>query len=284
MTDLIWLNGEIMPMGDARIGVEERGFQFADGVYEVLRLYNGKAFAMGAHLERLANSAAGIRLSVPLGCDALAAEIRKLVARTGVAEGMVYLQLTRGVAERNHAFPRQTGPTLLFYVRSLSPVSKPGEGEGARLLTVRDERWHRCWIKSIALLPNVLAKNEALTAGADEAVFVDNGIVTEGAASNLFAVVNGKLVTHPVGPRVLPGITRAVLLQCAADLKIEVEERPLREEEAQHASELFITSTTREVSWVARWNDQNVGDGHCGRITAALHEALARRIKTDISD
>jgi D-alanine transaminase len=281
VTDLIWLNGEIIPMGDARIGVEDRGFQFADGVYEVLRLYNGRAFAMSAHLERLANSAAGIRLSVPLASDTLAGEIRKLVARTGVGEGMVYLQLTRGVAERNHAFPRQTRPTLFFYVRPLSPVNKPGEGEGVRLLAVRDERWQRCWIKSIALLPNVLAKNEALAAGADEAVFVDNGIVTECAASNLFAVVNGKLVTHPVGPRVLPGITRAVLLQCAAELKIEVDERPLREEESQRASELFITSTTREVSWVARWNDQNVGDGRCGRITAALHEALALRIKAD---
>lgn len=278
MNDLIWLNGEIIPMSEARLGIEDRGFQFADGVYEVLRLYNGKAFAQMEHLARLEQSAAGIQLSLPIAPASLAAEIKKLIAASGVSDGMIYLQLTRGEAPRNHIFPDSVQPTLLFYARPLPPVPAPGAGEGVRLLAVADERWHRCWIKSIALLPNVLAKNDAISAGADEAVFIDHGVVSECAASNLFAVIDGRLVTHPVGPRVLPGITRAILLDCARTLDIRVEERPLGEKEAIGADELFITSTTREVSWVGTWNSLKVAGGRCGEVTRSLHEALRERI------
>ena len=281
MNDCIWLNGKIIPMSEARLGIEDRGFQFADGVYEVLRLYDAKPFTIVEHLARLERSAAGIALAVPLRLETLANEIRKLIAASGVRDGMVYLQLTRGQAPRNHIFPEHAEPTLLFYARPLPPPPLPGEGDGVRLLTVADERWHRCWIKSIALLPNVLAKNQAVAAGADEAVFIDRGVVSECAASNLFAVIGSRLVTHPVGPRVLPGITRAVLLECAKELGIEVEQRPLREEEAVGASELFITSTTREVSWVKRWNDREIGQGRCGAATIALHEALQRRVAAE---
>src|SRR5579871_2459086 len=189
MNDLIWINGEIVAMSEARIGVEDRGFQFADGVYEVIRLYGGKPFTLDPHLDRLAQSAKGIELSVPLDRAALSNEIRKLAVKSGVGDGMVYLQLTRGVAPRNHLFPDKTKPTLLFYARPLPPPQLPGEGEGVKLVAVADERWKRCWIKSIALLPNVLAKNQAVAAGADEAVFIDGGVVTECSASNLFAVI-----------------------------------------------------------------------------------------------
>jgi len=278
VNDCIWLNGEIIPMSEARLGIEDRGFQFADGVYEVLRLYNGKAFGQAEHLARLERSAGGIQLTLPIAPVALAQEIEKLIAASGVQDGMVYLQLTRGQAPRNHVFPDGIEQTLLFYARPLPPLSAPGTGEGVRLWAVADERWHRCWIKSIALLPNVLAKNQAVAAGADEAVFVDRGIVSECAASNLFAVIDGRLVTHPVGPRVLPGITRAVLLDCAKELGIATEERPLGEKEAIGADELFITSTTREVSWVGTWNSLRVGGGCCGDATRALHEALRERI------
>jgi D-alanine transaminase len=263
VNDCIWLNGEIIPMSEARLGVEDRGFQFADGVYEVLRLYNGKAFGQAEHLSRLERSAGGIQLALPISTSALGDEIQKLIAASGVRDGMVYLQLTRGQAPRNHVFPNPAEPTLLFYARPLPAVPAPGTGEGVRLWAVADERWHRCWIKAIALLPNVLAKNQAVAAGADEAVFVERGIVTECAASNLFAVNDGRLITHPVGPRVLPGITRAVLLDCAKELG---------------ADELFITSTTREVSWVGTWNSLRVGGGCCGETTRALHEALRERI------
>ena len=278
MNDLIWVNGEIIPVSEARVGIEDRGFQFADGVYEVLRLYHGKAFAQMDHLNRLERLAGGIRLGLPLAPIKLAAEIERLVAASGVSDGMVYLQLTRGEAPRNHVFPDKVQHTLLFYARPLPPVPAPGTGDSVRLLAVADERWHRCWIKSIALLPNVLAKNEAIAAGADEAVFVDRGVVSECAASNLFAVIDGRLVTHPVGARVLPGITRAILLQCARKLDVAVEERPLKEKEAIGADELFITSTTREMSWVGTWNSLTVAGGRCGEITRSLHEALRERI------
>jgi D-alanine transaminase len=278
MSESIWMNGETMPMSDARIGVEDRGFQFADGVYEVVKLYRGRPFTLDAHLQRLERSALGIDLALPIDSAALAGEITKFATRSGVREGMVYLQLTRGVAPRNHLFPAQPKPTLLFYVRPIAPPQLPGEGEGIRLLAVEDDRWKRCWIKSIALLPNVLAKNKAIAAGADEAVFLDGGIVTECSATNIFAVIGGKLVTHPVGSKVLPGITRALLLDCAALLGITVDERGFVEEEAIRASELFITSTTREVSWVARWNERYIGQARCGPMTLALHRALCKKV------
>jgi D-alanine transaminase len=277
MSELIWLNGEIMPMSEARISVEDRGFQFADGVYEVIRLYNGKPFTLTEHLTRLERSAAGIQLPMPMAATALGNEIKKLIARTGIKEGMVYLQLTRGAAPRNHAFP-QVGQTLLFYVRPLDPPAEPGAGEGVKLITVPDERWRRCWIKSVALLPNVLAKNAALAAGADEAVFLENETVTECSASSIFAVIGRKLVTHPVGTRVLPGITRAVLLDLAPSIGIEIDERGFHEEEARRADEIFITSTTREISWVARWNDRYIGQARCGPITKKLHSTLREKI------
>ncbi|HEX4056212.1 MAG TPA: D-amino acid aminotransferase [Tepidisphaeraceae bacterium] len=280
MSELIWINGEIQPLADARIGVEDRGFQFADGVYEVIRLYKRKPFALDLHLQRLEKSAAGIQLSLPIGAPALTAEIGKFLAQAAVPDGMIYLQLTRGCAPRNHAFS-QTQATLLFYVRALPPVADAATSDGLKLVTVPDERWKRCWIKSIGLLPNVLAKNQALAAGADEAVFVENDLVTECSASNIFAVIGGRLVTHPVGGKVLPGITRAVLLELAPKLQVSVDERAFSEEEARHADELFITSTTREISWVAQWNGRSVGDGRCGPITLKLVRALREKVQRE---
>lgn len=282
MTEWIWLNGEIMPMADARLGIEDRGFQFADGIYEVIRLYDGKPFALLPHLQRLWNSAVDIRLTPPLTTDALAIEIQTLMSRVQPRDAMLYMQLTRGVAPRNHLIPDVVDPTLLFYIRPCERGAAPGEGEGTKLLSVPDDRWKRCWIKTISLLPNVLAKNAAVAAGADEAVFIDAGFVTECSASNLFAVIGGKLVTHPIGSKVLPGITRLVLLEIADELGIEVDERAISEDEAPWASELFITSTLREISWVSRWNDIYIGKGRCGPVTEALHRALRERIARDV--
>jgi D-alanine transaminase len=284
MNEWIWIDGEIIRMADARIGVEDRGFQFADGVYEVIKLYQGRPFTLDAHLQRLERSACGIEMSVPIDRATLSSEIGKLVSRSNVKDGMIYLQLTRGEAPRNHLFPATQRATLLFYARPIPNPQLPGTGEGVRLLPLEDDRWKRCWIKSIALLPNVLAKNKAVNAGADEAVFIDGGVVTECAASNIFAVIGGKLVTHPVGSKVLPGITRQVLLDCATELGVAVDERGFVEEEALRASELFVTSTTREVSWVARWNDRYIGQARCGPVTLALHRALCEKIHLDTTE
>jgi D-alanine transaminase len=274
MEDLVWINGVIKPFAEATVGIEDRGFQFADGVYEVIRLYEGVPYTLPEHLDRLRRSAAGINLPVPMGNDELSAAIEKLIDATAIGEGMIYLQLTRGPAPRYHAQPADPKPTLLFYTRPLDPLAAPGAAPGVRLLSVIDERWRRCWIKSIALLPNTLAKTQAIAAGADEAVFIDAGIVTECSASNIFAIRSGKLSTHPVGPKVLPGITRQILLDLAPKLGIGAEERALTESEVRTADELFITSTTRELSWVSHWNAYPVSPGHCGPLTRRLHEAF----------
>lgn len=281
MNELIWINGVVSPLSDARVGVEDRGYQFADGVYEVIRLYDGRPFTLREHLARLQRSADGIQMKLAMEVDAIAAEVLRFIPRTPVRDGMIYLQATRGCAARNHLFPKNCPPTLLFYARHLAALPAPGEGEGAKLHTVPDERWKRCWVKSIALLANVLAKNEAVSAGADEAVFLEDGIVTECSASNLFIVRGGKVITHPVGPKVLPGITRLVLFQLAKQAGIEMVERPVRFDEAMAADEVFITSTTREISWVGAWDGRTVGGGQCGAVTRHLHEALRERVRAE---
>jgi D-alanine transaminase len=281
MNELVWINGDVMPLAEAKVGVEDRGYQFADGVYEVIRLYDGRPFTLREHLERLERSAAGIKMTLPMSAAALAKEVLQFVPRTRVREGMVYLQATRGCAARNHVFPKHCMPNVLFYVRHLAPLDAPGEGAGAALFTVQDERWKKCWIKSIALLANVLAKNEAVAAGADEAVFVEDGVVSECSASNLFVVRGGKVITHPVGPNVLPGITRMVLQQVARQAGVEWVERPVKFDEAVSADEVFITSTTREISWVGKWDGKTVGGGRCGPVTLKLHRALRERVTRD---
>jgi D-alanine transaminase len=275
MTELIWLNGRILPITEAQISVEDRGFQFADGIYEVIRLYSGRPFALAEHLDRLSRSAAGIELKLPQSPAVLAGEIREFITRTNAGEGMIYLQLTRGAAPRNHLFPSAGHPpTLLFYFRPLPAVVNVERTAGVKLLPVADERWQRCWIKSIALLPNVLAKNRAIASGADEAVFIDNGVVTECAASNLFAVAGHSLLTHPVGNKVLPGVTRQALLGLMPDQAgLTVQERAATEAEFLAADELFITSTTREINWVSHWNGKPVRQ-KCGPVTQRLHAAL----------
>jgi D-alanine transaminase len=277
----VWFNGEILPRSDVRIDLEDRGYQFADGVYEVIRLYGGRPFALMPHLERLERSAAGIRINLPIEKSDLAEQILHLIERNAETEGMVYLHLTRGCAPRNHRFPADCTPTILFYTRPLAPVPAPGDAPGIKLITLPDDRWKRCWIKSIALLANVLAKDEAARAGAEEAIFIDNRIATECCSSNLFIVTGGTLVTHPVGPKVLPGITRAVLLDEAAKLGIIVEERPIHESELREAEEIFITSTTKEVQWCNDLDGRPVGQGRQGLITLGLHRALAARVAAE---
>lgn len=280
MKDSVWINGQIVPRSDAHLDIEDRGYQFADGVYEVIRIYNNRPFALDAHLGRLERSAEGIKIQVPLARQKLAGEIRDFAAAAKLSDAYLYLQLTRGIAQRNHRFGAQVQPHMLFYLLPLPPAPIPGQTAGVKLLSVVDERWPRCWIKSTALIANVLAKNEALDAGADEAVFVHDSIVTECSTSNLFAVIKGKLVTHPVGAKVLPGITRLVVMEIARKLGIEFEERPLTEAEVIGADELFITSTTRELAWVCQWNELVVAR-QCGLVTLKLHEAFRARVRSE---
>jgi len=280
MGQWIWINGSVQPMADARIDVQDRGFQFADGVYEVVRTYQGRTFTLAEHLNRLAKSADALGIPLPLTTAALAGEIRKFIAKEGLHEGMVYIQLSRGVAERNHVYPVDMHPTLLFYGTPLSELPPIGGGQGMKVLPVPDERWRKCWIKSIALLANILAKNEAVAIGYDEAVFIDDGRVTEGASTNFFAVIDGIVVTAPNGPKILPGITRQILLDIAPSIGEAIIERPIMESEIANASEMFLTSSTRELMWISHWGNRHVST-ECGPVTRKLHAAFRDYVRKD---
>lgn len=274
-TELCWLNGEVIPLSEARVSVEDRGFLFADGVYEAFRLYRGKPFGLPQHLDRLERSCAGIELTLPMPKTNLASEIEKLIAHSGVSDGLVYLQITRGPGPRNHVISKEPRPTTMFYIRALPPVQQT---KGYVLLSVPDERWKRCWIKSIGLLANTLARTAADRAGADEAVFVHERIAREGSSCNLFAVIEGKLVTHPLDTCILGGITRDIVLDCARQLGIPVEQRAMTLDEGHRAEEVFLTSSIRELMWVKKWDDAVIGAEGIGPITRRLHEEYRRRV------
>jgi D-alanine transaminase len=195
-----------------------------------------------------------------------------------MSDAVVYLQVTRGPGPRNHVFPKDPKPTVFFYVRAIPPLPAIDEARAYTLLSVPDERWSRCWIKSISLLANALARNAAERAGADEAVFVDQGLVREGSSTNLFAVIGGRLVTHPLTTRILPGVTRDLLLRIAREAGVPVVEREMSLEEAQHADEVFLSSSIREVMWVGRWDGLQIGEGACGPVTRRLHQEYRKHV------
>jgi D-alanine transaminase len=278
MVEWCWLNGQVMPLSEAKVSIEDRGFLFADGVYEALRVYNGKPFALSEHLDRLERSLSGIEMPLPVSKVTLGSEIVKLVKQSKLTDALVYLQITRGPAQRNHVFPKDPVPTTFFYVRPMPPLGPVGQDRPYVLHSVADERWNKCWIKSIALLANTLARNAADKADADEAIFVENNIAREGASTNLFAVIDGKLVTHPLGSKILSGVTRGILLSIARSIHLRIEERPMTVDEAQHADEVFLSSSVREVMWVGRWDGLQIGEGACGTITRRLHEEYRKRV------
>lgn len=270
MEELCWINGSIYPLSQARISVEDRGFVFADGVYEVIRVYQGQAFAVKPHLIRLWQSCEGIEIVPSYPMETIGQAIRDLITRSRMGDGIVYLQVTRGIAPRGHSFPQDVSPTVMIYVRSMSFASLASQ----RVISVKDDRWHRCWIKSIALLPNVLAKQSAVRAGADEAIFVDEGQVQEGATSNVAIIQGQTLITPAPGEKVLPGITRQILLELAKQQGMNVLEKSFTLEEAYAADEALLASTTREVVWISEWDGHRIGSGQCGKWTRQLGRAF----------
>jgi len=284
MSEWCWNNGEIVPLEQARISIEDRGFLFADGVYETVRLYSGRPLALREHLERLVRSCGGIHLNLPISVEQFSRELHRLIARASIDEGFCYIQVTRGGGPRNHLFPTSdVKPTMLAFVRELPSMLNPEARPGISLHTVMDDRWNRCWIKSIALLPNVLARNEAAQAGADEAVFQLGGSITECSSSNIFLVIDGALHTHSPGAKVLAGITREHVIRCARELGIAVHERALSLVEAKRAQEVFITSTLREIAWVSLWDREAAGAASCGAVTLKLAHALSDHIRGSCS-
>ena len=268
----VYLNGAFLPLAEARISILDRGFQFADGVYEVIPVYGGRPFRMAAHLRRLAYSLTQIRLPDPERHADLADAIRELVAHNGGGDCSVYVQVTRGTAPRNHAFPETVHPTVVMTCTPLEAVPAEWLAEGVAAITMEDIRWDRCDIKAITLLPNVMARQRAEENGALEALWVHQGQVVEGAASNLFAVFDGTAVTPPDGPRVLPGITRNVVLELARERSLPVETAPLSRQDLDAAEEVWLTASTKAILPVTRLDDHKVGQGRPGPL---FHEVLA---------
>jgi D-alanine transaminase len=279
----IYLNGSYLPSDRASLSALDRGFVFGDGVYEVWRVVNGRLFEAERHRERLERGLRDLRIGPPDGADAdgLRAIAERLLRENGLLNGHAtfYVQVTRGAAPRAHQFPPAgTRPTVFAFTAALKSIDEIRRG-GARAITQPDVRWLRCDIKTVQLLPNVLAKQAALEAGAFEAIFVRDGIATEGTHSNLFAVLDGELRTHPTNNLILPGVTRDVVLELAQELRIPVREEPVTAADLRRVEELFFTGTTTDVLPVVRVDDFTVGAGKPGPIAGALYEALVARME-----
>lgn len=275
---LVLYNDTLMPRELFRVDLEDRGYQFGDGVYEVIRFYGQKTYELDAHLQRLRDSAAAIRIPLPTTVENLAANVERLIAESGHQNGIVYLQLTRGVAPRGHLFPEKAEPVLTGYA---TPVERPTDAleNGITAVTAEDIRWLRVDIKTINLLPNTLAKQEAHEAGAQEAIFVRNGFVTEGASSNVFGIRAGVCYTHPANHLILNGITRRVVLRLLEAAGIPVQESAIPKDELYAMDELFVTSTVQEVCPVIRVDGRTVGGGRPGPVTRRLQEAFEQTIR-----
>jgi D-alanine transaminase len=279
MTRIALVNGAFLPEAEATVSIFDRGFLFADGVYEVIAVVDGHFVDDGPHLDRLERSLREIQLTLPITRSALHAQLRELVSRNGLTEGLLYMQVTRGPAERDFAFPAAPRPTIIAYTRPLAVLEHPRAVSGATAVMVPDQRWARRDIKSIALLPQVLAKQAARAADAFEALMVEDGFLSEGGASTLFMVKDGTLITHALGTEVLPGITRERVLALAAAQGVALIERSVSTAELLTADELFITAATAFVMPIVRVDGAAIGTGAPGPITAALRTAYIASIR-----
>jgi D-alanine transaminase len=276
---IVYLNGHYVPYEQALIPVEDRGYVFGDGIYEVVWISGGRPYAFADHVERLRHSADGIELELPDDPSAYATVAERLLAENSLTDATMYLQITRGVAPRTHTFPAAARPTVLIIVRGATSIPDEQREAGRSALTVPDLRWGRCDIKSINLLPNILAKQAAAKAGAFEAILTRDGLAVEGGSSNFFAVFDGTLVTHPAGPRILGGITRLRLLRIAERLGLPVRLEAISLAELGKADELFWTSTTVEVMPCTQIDGRPAGGGRRGPIARRLQEELAKEIR-----
>ncbi len=280
MPRLAYVDGQFIPLAAAAVNVEDRGLQFADGVYEVVAVLNGRLLDWPGHAARLTRNLTELAIVPPLGEAALALVARRLIAANRAREAVLYLQVTRGSARRDHGFPAAPRPTLVMTVRPFDFAQRVAQqARGVAVTTVADARWGRCDIKTTGLLANVLAKQAARAAGAFEAWLVgEDGIVFESASGNTWIVRAGTLVTPPLTNRVLPGIMRAAVLAAAAEAGIVVEERPFTVAEALAADEALITSTTVPVLPVVRIDGADIGGGRPGPVAGRLAAAIWRRI------
>ncbi|WP_417683811.1 D-amino-acid transaminase [Roseibium sp.] len=276
MSRIAYVNGQYVPHKDAAVHVEDRGYQFADGVYEVCEVWQGNVVDMPRHFDRLGRSLRELRIDWPMSRAAVEFVIREVVRRNRVRNGMVYIQVTRGVARRDHFFPTDdVAPSIVVTARSTSPAAaEEAASKGISVITYPENRWPRVDIKTVALLPNVLAKQEARERGSKEAWYVDvNGMVTEGGSTNAWIVSkDGVLLTRPAEGGILRGITRAVVLDLIAREGLAFEERAFSVDEAKQAREAFVTAASTLVMPVVRIDDTVVGNGHPGSTATRLRE------------
>ena len=276
---IVYLNGQYLDRSDASLSVDERGVHFADGVYEVVRYFNGIGFKMAEHLDRLSRSLDGIDLA--FDTDAIAAISNELAQRNGLTEARVYWQVTRGSGLRDHVIAGGLTPTVYL---SAEPAHELGDAPpltAFSAVTTLDDRWHNCWIKSLMLLPNTLAKTKAAKAGAGEALFVRDGRVTEGAATNCFAVFDGELYTHPADRFILEGITRNVVIELANELDIPLHEQAFTSADLPGADEILITGTGTLLAAVHHIDGRPINGGHPGPLTQQLWQAFIDRVRLD---
>lgn len=279
----VYLNGEFLPLERARVSVMDRGFLFGDGVYEVIPAYGGRLFRLEHHLRRLDSSLAAIRMDNPLSDAAWEAVLQRLIDQHPGRDLGVYLQVTRGTAEkRDHVIPAAVDPTVFAMASPVDPPDPALAERGVAAVTLDDIRWQLCHIKATTLLANVLLRQQARDEGAVEAILVRGGEVTEGAASNLFIVAEGLVLTPPKGPHLLPGITRDLILELAAEAGIPYAEASIGVAQLEAADEVWLTSSTREVLPVTRLNGAPVGAGVPGpfwRHMTELYQAYKARLR-----
>ncbi|GGG29126.1 D-amino-acid transaminase [Caldovatus sediminis] len=283
MSRIAYVNGRYLPQRFAAVNIEDRGYQFGDGIYEVVHVHDGRLIDEDRHLDRLERSLREIRLPMPMPRAALRLVLREVARRNRVAEGLLYMQVTRGVARRDHAFPsKPVPPALVVTIRRIPPYPTEVDSWAAAAILMPDLRWARRDIKSVNLLPNVLARQAAKERGALEAVLYDEatGIVTEGAATNFWIVdEHGVLRTRHLDHAILPGCTRGALLAELREAGIPCEERAFTVEEARRAREAFITSATSFVKPITRLDGRPVGDGAVGPVARRLFDLFARHVK-----
>lgn len=268
---MIYLNGKFMPIEEACIPVLDRGFIFGDGVYEVIPVYSRKPFRLHEHLLRLQHSLDGIRLKNPFGNDEWKRLLEQVVAQNDGEDQYLYLHITRGVAKRDHAFPANVAPTVFIMSNPLLPPPSGMLVGGAAAITAVDNRWVRCDVKAISLLPNVLLRQLAVDVQALETILIRDGFLTEGAASNIFIVKNNVLLAPPKSNLMLPGITYDVVLELAAANRIDHDVRQITEAEVRSADEILLTSSTKEIMPITTLDQRPVGTGKPGNLFARLH-------------
>jgi D-alanine transaminase len=278
MSRIAYVNGRYVPQSHAQVAVEDRGYLFSDGVYDVIPVHGGKLAFAERYLDRLDRSLAELKIAKPMSRAALLQIMQEVIRRNGIRQGTVYVQVTRGVASRDHKFPKGIKPSLLLMARTWKAPAPDLLAKGAAIITVPDQRWARRDIKCISLIANVLAKQQAAEQGAYEAWMVDHaGMVTEGSSTSAWiATATGELVTRPNGVEILPGVTRAVVLDVARELDLTLQLRPFSRDEAYAAREAFLTSTSNFVLPITRIDRRPVGEGKPGPIALRLREAYLK--------